>query len=112
YEVNLESPLVGSVLSRLDAEDAERVVGLLQTIATTFPVMDAYVEVAANVPAIATPPEREALIARLRDMHQSGLFDEAPDVAVTQLASVEPFNTIDDLYTLVDFVWKGNHATE
>lgn len=112
YEVNLESPVVGSVLSRLDAENAERVVGLLQTIATTFPIMDAYVEVATNVPAVATRPEREALIARLRDMHQSGLFDEAPDVAVTQLVTVEPFNTIDDLHTLVDFVWKGNHAAE
>lgn len=112
YEVNLESPIVGSVLSRLDAEDAERVIGLLQTIATTFPVMDAYVEIAANVPATAALPERETLIARLRDMHQSGLFDDAPDVAVTQLAGVEPFNTIDDLHTLVDLVWKDNHAAE
>lgn len=112
YEVNLDSPLVGSVLSRLDSEEAERVVGLLQTIATTFPVMDAYLEAAANVPAVATWPDRETTLARLKDMHQSGLFDEAPDVAVTQLAGVEPFNTIDDLHTLVDLVWKGNYVAE
>ncbi len=112
YEVNLDSPLVGSVLSHLDPEDAERIVGLLQTIATTFPVMDAYLEAASNVPVVATRPEREMIIARLRDMHQSGLFDEAPDVALTQLAGVEPFNTIDDLQSLVDFVWKDNHVTE
>ena len=112
YEVNLESPLVGAVLSRLDAEDAERVVGLLQTIATTFPVMDAYVEIAANVPAIVAQPEREVLIARLRDIHQSGLFSADPDVIVTQLAGVEPFNTVDDLRTLVDLVWKGTNAAE
>lgn len=112
YEVNLGNPVVGSVLSRLDADDAERVVGLLQTIATTFPVMDAYVEIAANVPAVATEPEREALISRLRDIHQSGLLDESADIAVTQLAGVEPFNTVDDLHSLVDFVWKGNHAAE
>lgn len=112
YEVNFESPLVESVLSRLDTEDAERVVGLLQTVATTFPVMDAYLEAAANVPSVATWPERETIVARLRDMYQSGLFDEDPDIAVTQLAGVEPFNTIDDLHALVDLVWKGNHVTE
>ncbi|CAH0168646.1 hypothetical protein SRABI76_01221 [Microbacterium oxydans] len=112
YEVNLESPLVGAVLSRLDAEDAERVVGLLQTVATTFPVMDAYVEIAANVPAIGTRPAREALIARLNDMRQSGIFDDDPDVVVTQLVAVEPFNTVDDLRALVNLVWKGSHAAE
>lgn len=112
YEVNLESPLVESVLSRLDADDAERVVDLLQTVANTFPVMDAYVEVAANVPSIAAEPEREKLIARLRDIRQSGLFSSNPDVAVTQLAGVEPFNGLNDLSTLVDRVWKDADAAE
>lgn len=112
YEVNLESPLVGSVLSRLETDDAERVVGLLQTIASTFPVVDAYVEVAANVPAISVRPEREVIIARLTDIHQSGLFSEEPDVALSQLVGVEPFNTIDDLSTLVDLIWKGTNAAE
>lgn len=112
YEVNLESPLVGSVLSRLETDDAERVVGLLQTIASTFPLMDAYVEVAANVPAITVQPEREVIIARLADIRQSGLFSEEPDVALSQLVGVEPFNTIDDLSTLVNVIWKGANAAE
>lgn len=112
YEVNLESPLVGSVLSRFGAEDAERVIGLLRTIATTFPVMDAYVEVAANVPAIGREPERGALIARLKDIRQSGIFDDDPDVVVTQLVGVEPFNIANDLRALVDLVWKDTHVAE
>lgn len=112
YEVNLESPLVESVLSRLETDDAERVVGLLQTVASTFPVMDAYVEVAANVPSVAAEPKRETLIARLRDIRQSGLFSSAPDVAVTQLSGVEPFNHRDDLSTLVDLVWRDADAAE
>jgi len=112
YEVNLESPVVESVLSRLDTDDAERVISLLQTIANTFPVMDAYIEVASNVPAIVTKPEREAIIAKLKDIRRSGLFSTDPDVAVTQLAGVEPFNNIDGLCVLVDFVWRGTNAIE
>jgi len=112
YEVNLESPLVGSVLSRLETDDAERVVGLLQTIASTFPLMDAYVEVAANVPAIKLPPDKEVILARLKDIYESGLFSEDPDIALSQLEGVEPFNTIDDLSTLVGLIWKGINAAE
>jgi hypothetical protein len=112
YEVNLESPLIQSVLSRLGIDDAERVIGLLHTIATTFPVLDAYAEVATNVPANFVQPTRDTLIARLMDIHQSGIFSEEPDVAVAQLVGVEPFNTTEDLSTLVNLVWKGTNATE
>lgn len=112
YEVNLESPLIESVLSRLGTDDAERVISLLQTIATTFPVMDAYAEAATNVPAKFVPPGRDALIARLVDIHQSGIFSEEPDVAITQLVGVEPFNTTEDLSGLVNLIWKGSNATE
>ncbi|PTT62740.1 ATP-binding protein [Arthrobacter sp. HMWF013] len=112
YEVNLKSPLVESVLSRLDTDDAERVVGLLQTIASTFPLMDAYVEYAANVPSITPKPEQEALITSLRNIRRSGLFSTDPEIAVTQLAGVEPFNSHKDLNTLVDLVWKDADAAE
>jgi len=112
YEVNLESPVVESVLSHLDTDDAERVVGLLQTIASTFPVMDAYNEAAKNVPPIAAKPDREALIARLMDIRQSGQFSQDPNVAVAQLAGVEPFNLLDDLSSLVITVWRTPNAIE
>jgi len=112
YEVNLESPVVESVLSHLDTDDAERVVGLLQTIASTFPVMDAYNEAAKNVPPIAAKPERDAIMARLRDIQKSGLFSQEPDVAVTQLAGVEPFNNLDDLSSLVNTIWRSVDAAE
>ncbi|GAB3614707.1 ATP-binding protein [Humibacter ginsengisoli] len=112
YEVNLESPVVESVLSRLDTEDAERVVGLLQTIASTFPLMDSYVEAAASVPAMANRPDRSALLARLRDIHHMGIFDADPDIATRQLADVEPFDTFSDLGSLVDLVWKDADGPE
>ena len=112
YEVNLESPMVGSVLSRLEAADAESVIGLFQTIASTFPVLDAYAEVAANVPVITLKPEKEEILERLKDIYRSGLLSDEPDIAVTQLVGVEPFNTIDDLSTLVGLIWKGTNATQ
>jgi hypothetical protein len=112
YEVNLQSPLVGSVLSRLGVEDSERVVDLLTTIANTFPVLDAYAEVAANVPVVVARPSQDALLVKLSDIHQSGLFSEEPGIAVTQLSGVEPFNSVDDLSTLVHLIWKGPHAAE
>jgi len=112
YEVNLVSPIVESVLSRLQTADAERVISLLQTVASTFPVMDAYVEAAANLPALSMQPERGMLIARLRDIYEAGLLSDEPDVAVTQLAAVEPFNAVDDLAGLVDLVWKATDVAE
>jgi len=112
YEVNLDSPVVESVLSRLDTDDAERVVGLLQAVAYTFPVMDAYVELAANVPSMASQPEREALVARLTDIHESGLLDDDSAIALTQLNGIEPFNATDDLAALVDLVWRSTDGAE
>lgn len=112
YDVNLKSPLVEAVLLRLASDDAERVVGLLKTVATTFPVMDAYAEIAADSSLATTPPERDELVARLREIHQSGLLSTEPSVALQQLAGVEPFNTIDSLVGLVDFVWREPNAAD
>jgi len=111
YEINLDNPLVESVLSCFDTDDAERVINLMQTIASTYPIMDAYVEVAANVPIIKKTTERDLIISRLRDIHQSKLLDDNPSVAITQLADVEPFNSIDDLRMLVELVWRETNAT-
>jgi Histidine kinase-, DNA gyrase B-, and HSP90-like ATPase len=110
YDVNLESPLVEAVLLRLASDDAASVVGLLKTVATTFPVMDAYAEVAGNSPFATTQPEPDEIVARLREIHQSGLLSAEPSIALDQLTGVEPFNTINDLVGLVDFVWKDSNA--
>jgi len=110
YDVNLKSPLVEAVLTRLASDDAESVLGLLRTLAATFPVMDAYAEVAASTPFAALQPEREEILARLREIHQAGLLSGDPSVAVAQLAGVEPFNIANDLAGLVDFVWKDSNA--
>jgi len=112
YEVNLDSPVVESVLSRFETGDAERIVSLLQTVGAAFPVMDAYVEVAANVPSMTSQPEREALVARLTDIRASGLLDNDPAIALTQLNGIEPFNATDDLPALVDLVWRSTDGAE
>ena len=112
YEVNLKNPIVESILSRLDSDDAERIVGLLHTIASTFPFMDAYMEVAKNVPIISSKHEREALIANLKEIRQSGLFSKEPDVVVKQLEGVEPFDSVVDLSSLVYLIWGGVDAAE
>lgn len=112
YAVNLKSPLVESVLSRLDNDDAERVVDLLKIIASTFPVGDAYVEAAAGIPSTTAKPDRKALIARLKDIRQSGLLSADSAVAITQLPSIEPFNCFEDLKSLVDLIWREGNAAE
>jgi hypothetical protein len=112
YQVNLDSPLVESVLARLETEDAQRVIGLLQTVASTFPVMDAYVEVASNAPAVGIRTDPETLAKRLLDIYESGIFSHEPEVAVSQLESVEPFDTFTDLRALVYQIWKGSNASE
>jgi hypothetical protein len=112
YEVNLKSPLVESVLSRLPIDDAERVVGLLQAVAGTFPVMDAYVEVAANAQRLPAEVDRDTLVSRLTDIYQSGLFSSDPRIAVSQLADVEPFDSVGDLTEVVKRLWKDLNVAE
>lgn len=112
YEVNLDSPLVKAVLSRLNPDEADRVVGLLQTVTSTFPIMDAYVEVAANGQAISSQPDSAALIDRLTDIHRSGILSADAETALTQLFDVEPFNKVDDLRLYVDIVWRRTQVDE
>lgn len=112
YEINFDNQLVESVLSRLNADDADRVADLLRTVANTFPVLDAYTEMAANVSSLRVPTDGEAMNAKLRMVRQSGLFASDPASAVSQLAHVEPFNTVDDLYSLVREVWEEDFDAE
>ena len=112
YEVNLDSPVIAATLAHLDPDGAKRVIELLRTVADAFPITDAYVEVAANRPAIVQSQDRSGLLNRLREIHDSGLLDQNPDVAWTQLLAVEPFNAVPDLKLLVNLAWKSTHATE
>lgn len=112
YEINFDHQLVKSVLSGLDTKDAERVAELLQTVGSTFPMMDAYTEMASNVPNIKASPDQTTIVSKLRMIYQSGLFDTEPKAVVSQLAGVEPFNTIDGLESLVQQVWEDEHAAE
>lgn len=105
YEVNLESPVVRSVLARLDTRAAECVVSLLREVAATFPLLDAYVELAANSPQAEPSIEHETLLERLRAIHETGLLDEDPAAAAKQLAGIEPFHSTNDLKVLVERVW-------
>ncbi|HRW98118.1 MAG TPA: hypothetical protein P5280_01440, partial [Cyclobacteriaceae bacterium] len=100
------------VLSRLGTDDAERVVCLLQTIASTFPVLDAYNEAAKNVTPIAVKHDHEVILMRLRDIRLSGQFSKDPHIAVTQLAGIEPFDNIDDLKSLIETAWGETDATK
>lgn len=111
YEVNLQSPVIASVLAGLPEEDAAKVVGMLQTISDTFPIMDAYVEVASNARHRAATPLQDEILDKLRSLRASGIFSSAAEEAVTQIINVEPYNSVEELSTLVDMIWKEPHAS-
>jgi hypothetical protein len=112
YEVNLDNPLIESVLSRLDSTDAKQVVKLLQVVASTYPVQDAYNEVAQNIPPAQREVDRADVIDRLRDIRDSGLLSSDHGAVALVLARTEPFNQVSGLEELVEEVWGHNDGTK
>jgi hypothetical protein len=112
YEVNLDNPIIESVLSRLDSADAEQVVKLLQVIASTYPVQDAYNEVAQNIPPVQFEVDRAEVIDRLRGIRDAGLLGSDRSAVALALARTEPFNQVTGLEELVGEVWGQYDGTE
>lgn len=107
YEINTDSPIVISAIQDLSDVEASRIHRLLQLISNTFPVLDAYAEVAANHESQALSETSEEIRLRLVDIHKSGLLSSDPKIALTQLAQVEPFNNILGLEQVINKIWKG-----
>lgn len=106
YEVNLENPLVATLLSGLATSEASRVLRLLESLADSFPAHDLFAEMAGNTPVVSADWLEESLVESIRLIRNS--FEERPAVTsvVAMLAHVEPFSKAEDLRKLVTQVWK------
>nr|WP_274636494.1 ATP-binding protein [Microbacterium bovistercoris] len=106
YEVNLENPLISTLLSGLPTADASRVVRLLQSLADTFPVHDLFAEMAGNVPLISAERAEDATNESLRLFRDSTDTRLPVEDVIAMLMHVEPFSTMSDLDDLVRKVWQ------
>jgi hypothetical protein len=108
YEVNLENPLVSTLLSDLPTSAASRVLRLLESLSDAFPVHDLFAEMAGSSPVVSARRAPDTAIESLRLFRDS--MDKRPSVesVVAMLAHVEPFNTMSDLDELVRRVWQEN----
>lgn len=106
YAVNLDNPLVATILSGLSTADASRVRRLLDSLADSFPAHDLFAEMAGNTPVVSADRFEDSLLEPIRLLRES--FDDPPDVqsVVAMLAHVEPFNKSADLDQMVSLVWK------
>lgn len=106
YEINLEHPYVRSVLSQLVSSDAEKVVLLLEAISQSFPILDAYQELAANRPSkeLESPDVR----SKLREIRDSNVLGTDLEKVIEVLSAAEPFNSLSDLRLQVEEVWRSH----
>jgi hypothetical protein len=105
YEINLENPLLKSVLSNLPQEKSEQLVELFEALARQFPLLDAYQEMASNNVPAQPVWGREELRSRLIMLKKSGALPSDAEYAVALLAKTEPFDSHEGLDALVKEVW-------
>lgn len=105
YEVNRAHPLVEAVLTRLDTEGAESVTRLLQALAETFPISDAYARAANNQCVVEVPHDIDATVRRLQEIRNANIIDGDAETIARNLSSVEPFDSVPDLASLVATIW-------
>lgn len=106
YEVNLDNPIIATLLSNLATSDAARVLRLLESLADAFPVHDLFAEMAGNTPVVAPKRAEESALESLRLLRDSSQGQLSVDGVISMLAHVEPFNTMTDLDEIVRRVWQ------
>lgn len=110
YEVNLEHPLVATLLSGLTTTEASRVLRLLEALADAFPVHDLYAEMAGNARVVRHERVEDASIESLRLFRDSTDTRPSIESVVAMLAHVEPFNSMSGLEEKVRMIWQENHG--
>jgi len=105
YDVNLENPLVVSVLSALNSTQAERVNRLLTTLADGFPSYDLYAEMARNTSPAKAEPSEEEIEDALRQIKSSAVLGDDIVGVTAALSHTEPFDGVSNLRTIIERVW-------
>lgn len=111
YDINLDNPAIRAVMSRLEAGEARSVTRMLGMIAESFPVHDAYQELAGNAVPAATAPTDEQIIERLIEIREAGLMGDDLQFIAVALQHAEPFNQVHNLKQLIDRTWSASDDT-
>lgn len=105
YEVNFTHPLIEAVLSGLNPDNTESVVRLVQALAETFPISDAYARAANNDCVAEATHDVDVTMKRLREIRDANIIDGTAEDIARNLSSVEPFDSVPDLASLVATIW-------
>lgn len=105
YEINTENPLVQAALLKLDSTQASQIVGLFDTIASQYPVLDVYNEMASNTAPMVSKSDNAGLTDKLLMLKQADILGADRGAAHSFLKNVEPFNQAENLVELIEQVW-------
>lgn len=105
YRVNTQHPLVGIALADLSPTQRRNVEDLLGILESSFPIQDAYVELASSKKAIQNAPTREVLLNMIVSLKQADRFPGGPGAAAGILRNTQPFDQVTDLDDLVQEAW-------
>lgn len=108
YAVNRDHPMISGLEAQLPPEKKLLLDQTLQDLATYFPSPDLYLRMADSQPQIVIAISDDELRTRLRAIRDAGGALADPEALVPALRRVEPFNTVDDLQSLVVQVWEEN----
>ena len=106
YVVNPEHPLLELLRSSLPAEHAGVLDLALELLAESYPAYDLFAVMAASGVASEGRPAPDAVLGKLRLLHAAGALGLTSAEATAQLASIEPFNQVENLHELVQQVME------
>lgn len=106
YEINLENPVVRATLAKLETNQAESVLALLHLVATHYPYLDLYNEIAGNVSPASPKIGDEFVLEKLKALRSAEIL--GPDVksVFEILKTSEPFLEVENLQRLIERVWE------
>ena len=108
YQVNTENPLVQAVLSKLDSAQATQIIELFDTIASQYPVLDVYNEMASNSAPMVPRFDNEGLKDKLLMLKRAEILGPDRKAAHDFLKNVEPFDQAENLAELIGHVWGAD----
>lgn len=111
YEINLENPVVRAALVKLESSQAESILALFHTIASQYPFLDVYNEMAGQTAPMPANADPGGVVEKLEALRESGILEGTSVMIYDVLKHSEPFNVVDNLQLLVDKVWGSNEQS-
>lgn len=112
YTINAEHPLLQLMRLNLPATKANLLDSVLELLALSFPMHDLYVTMSTSNAVSENSIAQNKLLDKIRLLRDAGVLVSNSNEASVQLASIEPFNHVDNLFELVQSVLEeGQNGT-